>query len=292
MFLSIIIPVYKDSKGIKTTIKTLVENNPTMIDFEIIVCVDGGLKEDVVMAQKMIAYYSSNNITYCCIIPNQGSYNARNIGAQNAKGEVLAFLDAGVYVQKGWYATLQKYIQKYEYIAGSVKIPLEWAHTLFEKYDSITGFPVQEYVDKFHFGPTANIVVKKSVFENVHGFDSRLRSSGDLEFGDKVFSKKYTQVFTKEMEVLHEPRSKKEIKKKMDRIIQGHIDLHKYYPDRFGQNTQNKFMVLVKNVIKTFIYPSRFKTKKSKQFSWMEFIYVENVIGYYKFILQKNIQEV
>lgn len=289
MFLSIVIPVYKDAEGIKNTIKTLLDNNQEMTGFEIIVCIDGGLKEDVAAIEEMIEYYPGKDIRYNCIVPNQGSYNARNIGAKNAKGDVLSFLDAGVFVQKEWYAVLEKYILQYDYIVGSVTIPLEWAHDLFERYESVTAFPVEEYINNFHFGPTANMIVKKSVFENVKGFDGRLRSSGDLEFGDKVYRNNYTQVFSKEMEVLHSPRNRKEIRTKMARINQGHIDLHMYYPDRFGQSTGNPLRVFIKNIIKTFLYPSKFKTKQSEKFSWLEFIYIENVIGYYRFIIQKNV---
>lgn len=282
MSVSIIIPVYNDAKGLESTITTLFKNNPEPTGFDVIVIIDGGLEQDINKIEELIKLHPNHKITYHCIKPNKGSYNARNIGAKNSTANILAFLDAGVYVQKGWYTALQEHIQKNDYIAGSIEIPWNWADDLFEKYESITSFPVREYLSKKHFGPTANMVVKRSVFIKVGGFDNRLFSGGDLDFGIKVFSMKYTQFFAENMRVLHEPRNRLQLKEKINRVTKGHSDLQKLYPGRFQK--KNPFISFLKSMIKIFFFPSKFKTKRSEKFSWPDFIIVESCIAYYQLI--------
>jgi len=286
MFLSIIIPVYQDAGGLKSTITTLLDNNSEISDFEIIICIDGGGEADINMSLEIIQLYPKQQITYHCIKINKGSYNARNIGAKDAIGNVFAFLDAGVYVQKGWYVALKKYIEVYDYIAGSVEIPWEWARDIFEKYESITAFPVKEYLSIEHFGPTANMIVRQDVFINVGGFDNRLLSGGDVEFGKKVSKSKYTQYFSSEILVLHAPRNKVEIMNKIDRVTKGLADLRKFHPNVFKKKNENNFVVLIKTLIKIFFFPSKFKSKQSNKLSWVDFVITESTVAYYRFISQ------
>jgi len=284
MSLSIIIPVCQDGDGLKVTVNTLLVNNPEMVDFEVILCIDGGCEVDVESAQDLISCYSSEKITYQCVMPNKGSYNARNVGAENATGDVFAFLDADVYVQKGWYEALQKEIQKYDYIAGSVEIPWAWAEDAFEQYESITGFPVEKYLREIRFGPTANMVVKRAVFKDVGGFDSRLRSGGDVVFGKQVFNKGYSQFFAPDMKVLHKPRNKKEVKKKIDRVTKGGADRQKYHPELFKKKYEIHSVSFVKSLLRIMLFPLRYETRRSGKLSWIDFVITESTVAYYLFL--------
>jgi GT2 family glycosyltransferase len=44
-----------------------------------------------------------------------------------------------------------------------------------------------EYVYNIHFAPTCFLIVRKEIFEHVGVFDLNLISSGDYEFGNRVF---------------------------------------------------------------------------------------------------------
>jgi len=284
MKLSIIIPVYNDAEGLSSTINTLLENNQELEDFEIIICIDGGLYTDVNMAIDLIKLHSTINISYICITPNKGSYNARNIGVEKAVGNVFSFLDAGVYVQKGWYTALQSYIQQYDYIAGAVEIPWDWANTLFEKYDSITSFPVKEYLSSGHFGPTANVSVKKDTFLSVGGFDSRLQSGGDCHFGKKVFNNKFSQGFCQEMLVFHKPRNRNQIIIKINRVNEGLSELQRLYPEFSIIPNERHYKRFIENMIKIVFSPSKFNAYRSNKLSRFDFLITQSTVTFYHFI--------
>jgi glycosyltransferase involved in cell wall biosynthesis len=229
---SIVIPVYNDPRGIETTVRTFVANNPERDDCECIVVNDGACDEvtkTVVRMKELL-----DNVREVKVYPNRGSYNARNEGIRTARGSYIAFLDAGVFVQKNWYTCATTYAREYDYVAGNVKIPLEWAGTAGEKFNAITGFPVASYMRRFHFGVTANLVTSRKVFDEVGLFDERLRSHGDLEFGDRVFNAGLSQIFAKDMMVYHAPRSLEDLGKKTIRLKTGIKDLMTYYPERFS----------------------------------------------------------
>jgi len=284
MNLSIIIPVYNDFMGLKSTVTTLLNNNPELKDFEIIICIDGGHNLDINMATELIQLYPKVKISYICIKPNKGSYNARNIGSEKATGNVFSFLDAGVYVQKGWYSALKTHIQNYDYIAGAIEIPWEWANTLFEKYESITGFPVQEYLSNSHFGPTANVSVRKSAFKKVDGFDGRLQSGGDCHFGKKIHNNELAQFFAQDMLVLHAPRNRTELIKKIDRVNKGLATLQKLHPEFHQIAKQSHLRFLIDNMRNILFSPSKFKAKRSNKLSSMEFLIAQSTVTFQHFL--------
>jgi len=281
-YLSIIIPVYKDSEGLKETVVSLLGNNKELSDFEIIISIDGGDKGDIDTAIKLINDHPNENITWHSNLLNKGSYYARNIGAKHAVGEVLAFLDAGVYVQCGWYVSLKKGIQCVDYIGGPVRVPEKWAKDIFELYESITAFPVKEYMEHNHFAPTANMVVRKEMFKQVGGFDGRLFSGGDGLFGTNVFEKGGRQLFVENLVVLHAPRNKDALRSKISRVTKGYTDLYKLYPENF--NKVRSFIPFIKSVFNVFLRPSTFKSYRSQKFSYGSFVKVELFIAYCHFV--------
>lgn len=87
--LSIVIPYYNMGKYIDETITSVL--NSELIQKQIILVNDGSNEEESLA--KLLPY--RNNPAFTVLdVPNQGLASARNIGADNAKGEYLAFLDA------------------------------------------------------------------------------------------------------------------------------------------------------------------------------------------------------
>ncbi|MBO3801745.1 MAG: glycosyltransferase family 2 protein [Candidatus Brockarchaeota archaeon] len=86
--ISIIIPSFEE-KFLLDTVKSIKEN--TKRDYEIIV-VSSSLKDDYIKDYGARLYYTKQ----------YEAGEARNIGARNALGEVLVFMDAHVWVEEGW----------------------------------------------------------------------------------------------------------------------------------------------------------------------------------------------
>ena len=287
-FISIIIPVYNDPKGLRDTISTLIENNKALRNYEILVCNDGAGNNEIKEINKLSQIY--NFIKIINIVPNQGAYNARNEGIKIAKGDTIAFLDAGVFVQAGWYEEVVKNIENFDYLAGNVTVPLQWAQSPDEIYNAINSFPVKLYFEQRHFGVTANLVIKKNVFNKIGHFDSRLRSGGDMEFGTRVYEGGFKQIYLKNLKVFHRPRNLQEAKKKSKRVIQGVIDLTQFYPKKHSdlKDRLNSFKIY-RSIIFKLLLPWRNKVYKSGLIRFIDFARIEIALTLNKLEIIKEI---
>jgi glycosyltransferase involved in cell wall biosynthesis len=288
-FISIIIPVFNDPKGLRDTISTLIENNKAIKNYEILVCNDGSGSKEIKEIKRLIQKY--NYIKIINIVPNQGSYNARNEGIKIAKGNIIAFLDAGVFVQKGWYEEVNKNIENYDYLAGNVKVPLKWAKNPGEIYDAITAFPVKNLLQTYHFGVTANLVIKKNIISKVGYFDRRLRSGGDLDFGRRIYQYGIKQVYLQNLKVLHKPRGLREAKIKTKRVLQGTMDLIKFYPNTYSYLKNRLFIIyIIKQVLLKSLVPWVDQVFKKGLITYVDFIKIEIVLALNKIYIIKKLR--
>jgi GT2 family glycosyltransferase len=131
-----------------------------------------------------------------------GSYAARNRGVREAQAEILAFTDADCTPERRWLSSgVQALLAEPRcgLIAGRIDVEVgdQERPTAAELYDSVVGFRQQEYVERWHFGATANLFTRREVFDRVGPFDVRLRSLGDREWGHRVrqagFSIRYAE---------------------------------------------------------------------------------------------------
>lgn len=225
--ISIIIPVFKDVNGLKDTLISLDNQSIPKTDYEVVVVNDGGDPEII----KLCEHFRVKIIE---VKPNRGSYYARNRGIEASKGEYLAFVDADIKVPINWLEKGSLLLKKFDYIAGDIKIDESKVNSVTSLYEYLFSFMVTNYLKNFHYGPTANLFVRKKVFETAGGFDERLRSSGDWEFGDRLYRYfNFIQGFSKDITVIHPPRNYAELIKKFKRIRQGHKQVSLLYPNRF-----------------------------------------------------------
>src|SRR5690606_28065743 len=90
-FVSVVIPVYRDAPGLADTLDSLDRQTLRPTEYEIIVSNDGGDPE-------VRALCEARGVTEVSIVPNRGSYFARNRGIERTAGENLAFVDADIIV--------------------------------------------------------------------------------------------------------------------------------------------------------------------------------------------------
>jgi glycosyltransferase AglI len=228
--ISVIIPVYKDVDGLRDTLDSLQKNSAPRNSFEIIVGNDGGSPE----ITKLCNDYG---VIVVEVYPNQGSYTARNAALEISQGEYIAFVDADISVSENWIEIGIDALQSADYVGGAVLIDKAklktWAHYL----EFATGFNNALKLEKFHYIPTANLFVKRTLIEVVGGFDRRLWSGGDVEFGNRVFdSGNYRMRFNEDLYVIHPPRGYKQLVKKLSRTSEGEERLRDLYPQRFKHN--------------------------------------------------------
>lgn len=227
--ISVIIPVYNDHIGLTTTLNSLQNQTLSGYEFEIIVGNDGCSSSVHQVCKRF-------GVSCIDIFPNQGSYNARNRAMYTACSENLAFVDADIMVPTNWLENGLIALEDADYVAGDIIIQKEENMSIAELFEYYSAFNIHYYLAKHHFGVTGNLFVKKRVFDALGPFDHRLRSSGDLEFGDRVQqSGTFVQNYAADITVLHPPRGRRNYIKKIKRGAVGQVLLKEQYPNRFPQ---------------------------------------------------------
>ncbi len=249
---SVIIPVYKDAKGLADTLSSLTSQSLEKDRYEVIVSNDGGAPEITEVCRKF-------KVKMVEIRPNMGSYFARNRAIEASSGEYLAFIDADMTAPENWLSSGIEKILSADYVAGSIEIDTSKVETVSHLYEAKYAFPMRTYLEKLHYGPTAHLFVKRHVFEKIGGFDERLRSGGDRQFGDRVFRFGFQQVYMESPSLIHPPRDYDDLRKKFKRLEKGFRMLGLIAPERFP-NPDNIFTVLIR--LMRSVFPPRFKTVK------------------------------
>lgn len=247
---SVVIPVYKDCDGLRDTLESLKRQSFEQERFEIIVCNDGALET----ISSVCREYSVIEVK---ISPNRGSYYARNRGIEKSQGKYIGFVDADIQVSPDWVKKGVQLLKRYDYVSGPVDIDEAKAHTWTERFEVATALNMKYYFDDYHFAPTANLWVKRSLFDENAMFDERLRSSGDSEFGQRIYaSGRYKRYFDETLRVLHPPRDYRALVAKTKRVAIGTVDLKRI---REPEYTCKKGTQYVRRVL---LHPWKFALKR------------------------------
>lgn len=240
LVISIIIPVFQDPCGLKDTLNSLVKQDFPKKNYEIIIVDNGSIDNTLNIAKmfakkyrKLIRIIIENNI--------KSSYAARNKGIKASKGSIIAFIDADMSVSKDWLTRIVISLEKYraDYLACKVEIYLK-ENFIFGLYNKMTGFPVEQYISNNHFAPTCCLIVRKIIFERVGLFDSKLISSGDYEFGNRVHRFGYKLYYDPTIIMMHPARSSfKHTFFKFFRIGRGTQQISFYYPKYYKEMHRN-----------------------------------------------------
>lgn len=249
-FVSIIIPVFNDAARLKTCLEAL-ENQTYPKSFYKVIVVDNDSDEDIngVVSQFSQAFTTRESLP--------GSYAARNKGISIAKGEVIAFTDADCipasnWIEKGVENLLR--VPNCGLVAGKVELFFKNPSqpSAVELYDAIRmGIPQKRYIEESRYGATANLFTFSSVISKVGCFDDTLKSSGDSNWGQRVFDAGYKQIYAEDTCVAHPARdSLKQLYKKVIRITGGHQDVRR----KKGYSLKN----FARDIVKDFAPPIEF----------------------------------
>ncbi|WP_228040758.1 glycosyltransferase family 2 protein [Nodosilinea sp. LEGE 07088] len=224
---SVIVPVFNDAERLKICLTALDRQTYPRACYEIMV-VDNG-SDDVDMTRAVVALSPNARLA---IEPRPGSYAARNRGLALTTGEVLAFTDADCVPAEDWLQRGVAQLQRLPdggQVVGRIEtfFPNPDRPTPVDLYESITAFPQEALLRQFHGGATANMFTWRQVFDRVGGFNAQLKSHGDLEWGHRVYSLGYPQVYAESVVVRHPTRSSYQgLIKRTQRLAGGSYALH------------------------------------------------------------------
>ena len=224
-FVSVIIPVFNDGERLHLCLAALAQQTYGRSHFEIIV-IDNG-SDDFGAIQVTVSPY---NNAVLILEPTPGSYMACNRGLAIAQGEVIAFTDADCIPAADWLEQGVAHLCQVPNCGQVVgKVNLFFADperpTAVELYESLTAFPQERLLQELHGGATANVFTWHYVIKQVGAFEARLKSNGDLEWGQRVFAAGYTQVYAAKVQVGHPARqSLSELHRRTVRLAGGAFD--------------------------------------------------------------------
>lgn len=174
---SIIVPAYNEEKTIGKCLKSLQKHLPKASKHSIEIIVVDNASTD--KTAKVCERFPDVRVVH---EPKKGSNQARQRGFKEAKGELLAFIDADSMITKKWFSTVEKRFSRnkklvclsgpyklydlpkwQQYIAGLAYI------TLYKPVFLVTRAAV--------FG--GNAVIKREALEKIGGFDVNINLFGD-----------------------------------------------------------------------------------------------------------------
>jgi glycosyltransferase involved in cell wall biosynthesis len=280
-FVSVIVPVFNDSERLKLCLSALEKQTYSQNLYEIIVIDNASNPEQNITG--IVVQFSQARFAYESL---PGSYAARNKGISLAQGEIIAFTDADCIPALNWIENGVKnllQIPNCGLVAGKINIFFKNPQrlTAVELYESIMALPQQEFLEKHQYGATANVFTWKSVFEQVGVFDATLKSSGDMEWGQRVATYGYKQFYAEDTCVAHPARSSwSDLYKRTIRHAGGFYDLQVKTSKSFREKNQKFITSLLQDLTPPLLFTlsvfldSRLKktTHKIKASSVMFFI--------------------
>lgn len=216
--ISVVIPFFGPKEKLEKLLLALKKQTLAQEDFEVLV-IDNNEKQIL----------ESNSFYQVFHQPIPGSYAARNLGIEKAKGNVLFFTDSDCMPDPTWLEHGLKAIkEKGGIIAGHIKLLFKNPHSpsALELYERIFYFQQGKYIEKESYGATANLIVEKSIFDKGR-FDSALRSGGDQEFCQRMVKAKIPLHYCDDVLVFHPSRSQwKDFLVRRVRALSGNIFLN------------------------------------------------------------------
>jgi glycosyltransferase involved in cell wall biosynthesis len=189
MDISVIICTYNRFESLRRMLKSFTEIvNPEAFSWELIV-VDNNSKDKTQIILEQYKKHSKVNLQYV-FEEKQGLSRARNRGIQHAKGNIIAFTDDDIIVDKYWLFNIHKVLKEYQVSSVGGKILPLWdipkpRWLIPELYGMLALLDLGEkplYLNyPFIFG--ANIAVQAKMFKKYGLFNENLG-----RVGKKLFS--------------------------------------------------------------------------------------------------------
>lgn len=190
--ITVVIPAYNAAKFLPQVIQSVVEQSYK--NWELLVINDGSTDNT---AEIVDHFCKLDNRVRLISKENGGVSVARNLGAELAKGELIAFLDS----DDLWLE--DKLLVHYEYMSEHPNVGVSFSRVELIKTNGESTKKVTDNIvdslqpqDLFYGNPTvttSNLVIRKAVFQELHGFDKSMQYNEDIDLLFRLaFQKKWS----------------------------------------------------------------------------------------------------
>jgi len=177
--ISVIVPVRDNPDGIEKLLERLARQTIPERQFEVVIGDDGSRD------RSLNGFEGANGRIRVVAGPPKTSYAARNRAVAAARGDILAFCDSDCLPDSTWLEKGLEALARDDVVAGEVVFqppsrPSVWSLLTMDM------FLDQERNTRLLRAVTANLLVRRCLFEDLGGFDESLPSGGDYDFARRA----------------------------------------------------------------------------------------------------------
>lgn len=185
---SVIIPAYNAQKTIEKCLQSILESDFETNDLEVIVVNNNSIDNTCALVEKFPVTLIHEK--------EKGPAFARNAGAKKATGKYLAFLDADTYIEKDWFDELLKVMASP--LVGAACGPIfpckeqgsgslnDFRYRMIKASTGGTFNILELVVRESPMINSAACMYRKSAFDFVNGFESRLIRHEDIDLSKRL----------------------------------------------------------------------------------------------------------
>lgn len=241
---SIIIPTYnRDLSYISRAIKSILQQ--TYKNYEIIVVDDNISNSNYSL--KIKKYCAVNNLIYLTTKGKQGANTARNLGARNAKGTYLAFLDDDdIWLKNKLEIQLAHFADDIGMVYSNGYVITSNLKRLYTKPKNfVTEGNLYRLLLYNYIGPTVTALIKRNCFFDVGMFDETMPSKQDYDLWIRML-KRYKAIGIKQPLFIYTRHDLFQITKDYNLILEGYKKIYEKNKKHFKNDFIFKFFFYLK----------------------------------------------
>ena len=204
---SIIIPVRDQPEDLTECLQSLANLNYPRDRLEILV-VDDGSQSDISQV------VTASDVRVIRMAESQGASACRNTGAKEAKGDILAFLDADCMAGENWLQEIIPFFKTVTVGAVGGYVDGYYKNSFLDRYEEVSSslnmgkrLLLEGNTESSFYVPTANMLVTREAFMATGGFKIGLHVGEDVDFCWRMRNLGYTLLYAPFGRVAHKHRN-------------------------------------------------------------------------------------
>jgi glycosyltransferase involved in cell wall biosynthesis len=174
---SVIVPVRDGERTLGALLEALERQTLPRERFEVVIADDGSRRPPLGLA-------SPDGHVRVLPGPPTNSYAARNRAVDGSCGELLAFCDADCLPEPEWLERGLAALESTDVVAGRFRFDVPERRTVWTLLD-MDSSKDHELLVRLGLAETANLFLRRELFDRVGGFDGTTREHGDFDFVER-----------------------------------------------------------------------------------------------------------
>jgi GT2 family glycosyltransferase len=197
---SVIVPVRDGAADIAALLACLERQTLARSDFEIVVGDDGSTDDGT------SGIATKDGHIRVAHGPPSNSYAARNRAVRTSSAPVLAFCDADCRPEPDWLERGLEALEDTDIVAGRIRFAVSEPRTVWTLID-MDGSKDHEHQVRVGVAETANLFLRRELFDRVGGLDGSISEYGDYEFVERCVAAGASLSFGSDAVVWHPTRT-------------------------------------------------------------------------------------